>query len=122
MHTKRWLIPPTLTPEADKALLAFPPVLRQVLFNRGYATDADARTFLKAEPAFDTDPFQMTGMRAAVERICYALKNKEPIAIYGDYDVDGVASITLTCCASQWCGCLGDCDCMWSTSTGSGED
>jgi single-stranded-DNA-specific exonuclease len=95
MHTKRWLIPPTLTPEADKALVAFPPVLRQVLFNRGYATDADARIFLKAEPPFDTDPFQMSGMRAAVERICHALKNKEPIAIYGDYDVDGVTATAL---------------------------
>jgi len=95
MHTKRWLIPPTLTPEADQALLKFPPELRQILFNRGYATDAEARAFLKAEAAFDTDPFQMTGMRAAVERICYALENHEPIAIYGDYDVDGVTSTAL---------------------------
>jgi len=95
MHNKRWLIPPTLTPEADKALVAFPPVLRQILFNRGYATDAEARTFLKAEPAFNTDPFQMTGMRDAVERICSALEHNEPIAIYGDYDVDGVTATAL---------------------------
>jgi single-stranded-DNA-specific exonuclease len=95
MHTKRWLIPPVLTPEADKALLAFPAVLRQILFNRGYATDAEARAFLKAEPAFNTDPFQMTGMQAAVERICQALERNEPIAIYGDYDVDGVTSTAL---------------------------
>ncbi len=95
MHTKRWLIPPIVTPEADKALLAFPPVLRQVLFNRGYATDAEARAFLKAEPAFDNDPFQMNGMRAAVERIRCALEEKEPVAIYGDYDVDGVTATAL---------------------------
>lgn len=95
MHTKRWLIPPTLTHEADKALQAYPPVLRQILFNRGYASDAEARPFLKAEPAFNTDPFQMTGMRAAVERIRCALENKEPIAIYGDYDVDGVTATAL---------------------------
>lgn len=95
MHTKRWLIPPVLTPEADEALLAFPPVLRQVLFNRGYATDNEARAFLKAEAAFDTDPFQMTGMQAAVERICLALERNEPIAIYGDYDVDGVTATAL---------------------------
>ncbi len=94
-HTKRWLIPPVITPEADSALVAFPPVLRQILFNRGYATDAEARAFLKAEPAFDTDPFQMTGMKAAVERIRYALEHNEPIAIYGDYDVDGVTSTAL---------------------------
>ena len=94
-HTKRWLIPPPITLEADTALKAFPPVLRQILFNRGYATDAEARAFLKAEPDFDTDPFKMTGMQAAVERIQYALAHNEPIAIYGDYDVDGVTSTAL---------------------------
>ncbi|MBN1454448.1 MAG: single-stranded-DNA-specific exonuclease RecJ [Anaerolineales bacterium] len=92
---KRWLIPPVITPEADSMLQAFPPVLRQILFNRGYATDAEARAFLKAEPNFDTDPFQMTDMQAAVERIRYALERNEPVAIYGDYDVDGVTSTAL---------------------------
>lgn len=95
MHIKRWLIPPKLTLEADTALQAFPPVLRQILFNRGYANDAEARAFLKAEPNCNTDPFQMTGMRAAIERICIALKQNEPIAIYGDYDVDGVTATAL---------------------------
>ncbi|MFL7870350.1 MAG: single-stranded-DNA-specific exonuclease RecJ [Anaerolineales bacterium] len=94
-HTKRWLIPPLITPEADRTLQVFPSVLRQILFNRGYATDAEARAFLKAEPNFDTDPFQMTGMQAAVERIRFALEHDEPIAIYGDYDVDGVTSTAL---------------------------
>ncbi len=94
-HTKRWLIPPLITLEAETALKAFPPVLRQVLFNRGYATDEQARAYLKAEPEFETDPFRMTGMEAAVERIHYALAHNEPIAIYGDYDVDGVTSTAL---------------------------
>jgi len=94
-HNKRWLIPPIITPEADQALIKFPHVLRQILFNRGYATDAEARAFLKAEPDFDTDPFQMTDMEVAVERIRYALEHNEPIAIYGDYDVDGVTSTAL---------------------------
>jgi single-stranded-DNA-specific exonuclease len=95
IHNKRWLIPPAITPEADTALQAFPPVLRQILFNRGYATDAEARAFLKAEPDFNTDPFQMTGMEAAVGRVRFALEQEEPIAIYGDYDVDGVTATAL---------------------------
>ena len=94
-HLKRWLIPPVITPEADRALIKFPPVLRQILFNRGYATDAEARAFLKAEPDFETDPFLMKGMAEAVERITFALEHNEPIAIYGDYDVDGVTSTAL---------------------------
>jgi single-stranded-DNA-specific exonuclease len=94
-HTKRWQTAPPLTSQADESLAAFPPILRQLLFNRGYATDADARSFLKAETDFDTNPFQMTGMDIAVARIRQAIDRKEPIAIYGDYDVDGVTATAL---------------------------
>src|SRR3989304_4328671 len=94
-HLKRWLIPPALTPEADQNLAAFPPLLRQVLFNRGYATYAGARAFLNAEPDSNSNPFQMKDMEAATGRIRYALQQHEPIAIYGDYDVDGVTATAL---------------------------
>ena len=94
-QTKRWNVPPLITPEADSALIAFPPILRQILFNRGYATDADARSYLNAKPGFNTDPFQMTGMREAIDRIQYAIQHHEPIAIYGDYDVDGITATAL---------------------------
>lgn len=94
-HKNRWLIPPPITPEADAALAAFPSVLRQILFNRGYATYEAARAFLKAETPSDTNPLQMKGMDAAVERIRFALERAEPIAIYGDYDVDGVTATAL---------------------------
>ena len=94
-QSKRWFISPPLTPQAKEALAAFPPILQQLLFNRGYGTDAEARAFLRAEANFDTSPFQMTGMEAAVGRILYALEQHEPIAIYGDYDVDGVTATAL---------------------------
>jgi len=95
MQEKRWVIPPQITPEADSALSAFPSILRQILFNRGYATDADARAYLNAKPNFNTDPFLMTDMGKSVERIQFAIKNNEPIAVYGDYDVDGVTATAL---------------------------
>lgn len=94
-HTKRWQVQPALSPQADGNLAAFPPILRQVLFNRGYATDAQARAFLQAKPDFDPDPLQLSGMTAALERIRFALEAAEPIAIYGDYDVDGVTATAL---------------------------
>ena len=94
-NIKHWNIPPLITPEADSALSKFPPILRQILFNRGYPTDAEARAYLNAKPDFDPNPFQMTGMREAVDRIQAAIQNNEPIAIYGDYDVDGVTSTAL---------------------------
>ncbi len=94
-NTKRWIIASPIPPEVSAALDKFPPVLRQLLYNRGYATDADARAFLKAETSFATDPLQLTGMHAAIDRICFALDRSEPIAIYGDYDVDGVTATAL---------------------------
>ena len=95
MHNKRWVIQSPITPQADDTLTKFPYVLKQILFNRGYSTDAEARTFLKAESSSNTDPFQLIGMNAAIERINYAIDNDEPIAIYGDYDVDGVTATAL---------------------------
>jgi single-stranded-DNA-specific exonuclease len=95
MQMKRWQIPPLLTPQANQSLAAFPPILRQVLFNRGYSTDEEARAFLKADTNFNTDPFQMIGMNTTVLRIQRAIDRKEPIAIYGDYDEDGVTATAL---------------------------
>lgn len=92
---KRWIIAPPLTPAADLALAAHPPALRQILFNRGISTREAAQAFLRAELSFDTDPFLLKDMQTAVERIRRALANAEQIAIYGDYDVDGVTSTAL---------------------------
>ncbi len=94
-NSKRWITAPVITAEADAELTKFPPVLRQLLFNRGYATDAEARAFMRAETNFTSDPMQMMGMGTAMDRISFALDHGEPIAIYGDYDVDGVTATTL---------------------------
>ncbi|MCJ7433684.1 MAG: DHH family phosphoesterase, partial [Anaerolineales bacterium] len=96
-QNKRWLIPPVITPSAEHSLAAVTasPFLKQILFNRGYATQVEALAYLRAEPNFNTDPFQMTGMRVAIDRIIHALEHHEPIAIYGDYDVDGVTATAL---------------------------
>ena len=92
---RRWLIDPEITPEADLALHEFDPVLRQILFNRGYATREKANNFLNAIPDFDPNPFLLKDMQIAVERIATALNDGESIAIYGDYDVDGVSATAL---------------------------
>lgn len=94
-HKNRWLLQTRLTPEADAALASYPPILRQILFNRGIANSDEAEAFLSAQPNYDTNPFQMKGMRAAVDRIQAALAEREPIAVYGDYDVDGVTATAL---------------------------
>ncbi len=94
--TARWNIAPPLSPEAEAALERFPPVLRRVLYHRGYTTYEAARAFLRAEaPPGTEDPFGLLGMETAVERIAYALTRQQPIAVYGDYDADGVTATAL---------------------------
>ena len=95
MHTKRWVISSPLTPQAEEGLVRFPPILKQILFNRGLANYEDARAFMRAMPSFDTNPFQLTGMETTADRILYAIHHNEPIAVYGDYDVDGVTATAL---------------------------
>lgn len=92
---KQWRIASPITPDAEKALHGYPPILRQILFNRGLATRSAARKFLEARPPGSTDPYLLADMHPAVERIQLALQQKEPIVIYGDYDVDGVTASAL---------------------------
>ena len=92
---KRWEIYPKLTPEAEQELSEYSPVLRQILYNRGLTTRASAQEFLTAQSPAGTGPENMLGISAAVERIDYALTHSEPIAIYGDYDADGVTATAL---------------------------
>ncbi|MBE7535790.1 MAG: single-stranded-DNA-specific exonuclease RecJ [Anaerolineales bacterium] len=94
-HNKRWNIEPVITQQASAALAVVPPILRQVLFNRGIGAEDEARAFVSAKTSADTNPFQMIGMQAAVDRINFALEHHEPIAVYGDYDVDGVTATAL---------------------------
>lgn len=92
---QNWTINPILPPQISEELGKFPPILRQLLFNRGYVTDASAREYLKASVTFDTSPFLLTGMDRTIDRILKARSVGERVAIYGDYDVDGVTSTTL---------------------------
>ena len=71
------------------------PVLAQVLYNRGMRGPDEAKAFLEIK-TIDSNPFDMKGMNEAVQRIRRAIKDKEKIAVYGDFDADGVTSTVLT--------------------------
>ncbi|MBQ9112339.1 MAG: single-stranded-DNA-specific exonuclease RecJ [Clostridia bacterium] len=66
-----------------------------LLYNRGYTDAASARRFLRFEEADFHDPYLLADMDKAVTRILGAVENKEKIYIYGDYDVDGVTSVSM---------------------------
>ena len=72
-----------------------PLLVRKLLAQRGISGRENAQRFLKPRLADLGDPFAMREMDAAVERIFRAADNGEHVCIYGDYDVDGVSSVTL---------------------------
>lgn len=100
---KKWILPEPITEKADQALNVFPKPIRQILFSRGIYTEEDANLYLKAGGDIDRNylikrienPFLIKHMAKAVARIYAAIERKEKVAIYGDYDVDGVTATTM---------------------------
>ena len=70
-------------------------VTSKLLYSRGYRTADAVRAFLNQEESYLHDPYLLCDMQNAVERILLSLEKRERIAIYGDYDVDGVTSVSL---------------------------
>ncbi len=71
------------------------PLCAKLLINRGYIQPIDARAFIAKLDSFLYDPYLLKDMRPAVERIRRAIEGQEKITIYGDYDVDGVTSVSI---------------------------
>lgn len=69
-------------------------LLASILVNRNIEEDK-IEAFLNPTRKSFHDPFLMPDMKKAVDRILKAMQNKEKIIIYGDYDVDGITSITV---------------------------
>ena len=70
-------------------------VMARLLYTRGFESAEAVRSFLHKDEVQLHDPFLMMDMKKAVDRVELALERGEKIAIYGDYDVDGVTSVSL---------------------------
>jgi len=79
------------------------PILSSLLIGRGITNIDDARFFLNPNYENLPDPFILKDMDKAVKRIFTALKNREKILIFGDFDADGVTSTALLCEFLEYC-------------------
>lgn len=71
------------------------PFLVDILLKRGISNIDEIKTFLYGSNEPFHDPFLLKDMKVAVQRILQAIKNKEKITVYGDYDVDGITASSL---------------------------
>jgi single-stranded-DNA-specific exonuclease len=103
---QRWSLAETDRPAAEALAkeARLPQVLAELLIARGITDSAAAYAFLNPEAAHLNDPFLMLGMTAAVERLERAIANKEPVLLYGDYDVDGTTAVVLLKTAIEMLG------------------
>lgn len=70
-------------------------LLSTILVNRGITEEKQIQKFLNPKRNDFYNPYEMPDMEIAVNRILQAIKNNEKTIIYGDYDVDGITSVTV---------------------------
>lgn len=99
MPQRRWIV----APPAPSTFLArfshLPPLVAQILFNRGITSVDEVKRFVGQESeqmeSLGASPFEMLGIPQAVERLRQATRDGEMIAVYGDFDADGVCATAL---------------------------
>jgi single-stranded-DNA-specific exonuclease len=93
---KRWAYHTPETKEIERSLPELPPRLIRLLANRGLTEVEDINAFLRASyDEHSHDPACFRDMGKATERIVRAITQREPMLLYGDYDVDGVSALAV---------------------------
>ncbi len=97
--TYRWILRPVPSEDAvrdiGQQLNNLPEALSRALILRGIDTFDSARAFFRPSAGGLHDPFLMADMDAAADRVARAIRDRERIVVYGDYDVDGTTSSAL---------------------------
>ena len=94
MMQKQWLLAPAAPAEHLRRYRGFSRVMAQLLYNRGLEDPLRADTFLNAAAPRD-DPLEMKDMELAVARVSAGIEAGQPMAVYGDFDADGVCATAL---------------------------
>ena len=91
---RRWDVAPPAPSDLSR-LLGMPPLWAQLLYNRGITDPSSAQAFVGTEGGDLPDPFLLPQMEQAADRILRAIDDGETIAVYGDFDTDGVTATAL---------------------------
>lgn len=97
---RRWILPNIPDAVATRRLaveLGISGVVAMLLGARGFSTPDEATLFLDPRLATLRPPEEILGISEAAARLVEAVASKERITLYGDYDVDGVTSLTILC-------------------------
>ncbi|MGH7214104.1 MAG: single-stranded-DNA-specific exonuclease RecJ [Tepidisphaeraceae bacterium] len=93
---KRWQLAEPHPGVQDLASrLKVSPVIAQILLNRGLSEAPDCENFLKPSLKCLHDPAGIPNLLSAAERIAKAVRDREKIVVYGDYDVDGITATAI---------------------------
>jgi len=91
----RWHLLPPVTDEHPINISGSSPLISQLLFNRGLSQPSQVELFIAADKRLAANPWLLPDTHQAVGRIYQALLSGEKIAIYGDFDVDGITGTAL---------------------------
>jgi len=91
----RWQVLPPAPTEYLTDTPGFSPLIAQLLYNRGLTQPSQIDSFLNGDRRLSGDPWLLPDMHQAVARIYQALLSGENIAIYGDFDADGITGTAL---------------------------
>lgn len=100
---ERWVLRRNPSPAFLQKVPDIPPLVAKVLYARKFDTPSAARAFLLGQEALG-DPFALPDMAPAVARVQEALARQERIAVYGDFDVDGITATALLVSALEHLG------------------
>jgi single-stranded-DNA-specific exonuclease len=94
-----WILRPVLSAgpvdELAQELNGLPPALARALYLRGVETFEEARSFFRASLDALLNPADMKDMEVATARVVAAIRARERVVVYGDYDVDGTTSTAM---------------------------
>jgi single-stranded-DNA-specific exonuclease len=95
LNRLRWNLLPTIPTGHPLNKYGFSRLTAQLLYNRGLAEPSQVEAFLKADNRLSGDPYLLPDMQQAETRVYRALLSGESIAIYGDFDADGITGTAL---------------------------